>query len=93
MKARFAIIAALGTGCWLEKVTGEEVPLDPAYYEAVEAAQGQPGVGGGSAVPFSSYSGETVVVRGVVTGGDPLLSVDWRRVEASGSSAPTAARP
>lgn len=63
-------------GCWLERVTGEEVPLDPAYYAAVEATQGQPGVGGGSAVPFGLYDGERVTLRGTITGGQDGLSVD-----------------
>lgn len=63
-------------GCWLERVTGEEVPLDPAYYAAVEATQGEPGVGGGSAVPFGLYQGERVTLRGEVTGGEAGLSVD-----------------
>ena len=66
----------VASGCWLERVTGEEVPLDPAYYAAVEATQGEPGVGGGSAVPFSLYTGERVTVRGEVTGGEDGLPVD-----------------
>jgi len=54
-------------GCWLEKVTGEPVPLDPAFYAAVEAVQGDPGVGGGDAVPFSTHDGAMVMVRGTVS--------------------------
>lgn len=65
---RAALLLLALPGCWLEKVTGEPVPLDPAFYEAVEASQGAPGVGGGSAVPFSSHEGETVMVRGTITG-------------------------
>ena len=76
-------IAALGVlalqGCWLEEVTGEPVPLDPAFYESVEASQGQPGIGGGSAVPFGSEDGETVMVRGTISSAleDPI-DVDVR---------------
>jgi hypothetical protein len=53
-------------GCWLERVTGEAVPLDPRFYEAVEKAQGDPGVGGGSAIPFAAVDGPKVTVRGVL---------------------------
>jgi hypothetical protein len=59
-------LAALLSGCWLEEVTGEEVPLDPRFYEAVERAQGSPGEGGGAAVPFGLHTGPTVMFRGVV---------------------------
>ncbi len=80
--------AALATlalsACWLEEVTGEPVPLDPAYYEAVEATQGQPGIGGGSAVPFSAQEGEMVTVRGTITSSveDPI-DVDVRTPDAT----------
>jgi len=53
----------------LEKVTGEAVPLDPRFYAAVEATQGLPGEGGGTSVPFHNYTGETVLVTGVITSG------------------------
>lgn len=70
---------ALLPGCWLEKVTGEPVPLDPAFYEAVEAQQGMPGVGGGDAIPFGSHDGETVMVIGTVTGPtDDAVDLDVR---------------
>jgi hypothetical protein len=52
--------------CWFEEVTGEPVPLDPRFYEAVEKAQGDPGKGGGSAVPFSSTEGPRVKLRGTL---------------------------
>ena len=61
-----ALLVAALPGCWLEQVSGEPVPLDPAFYESVEASQGQPGIGGGSSVPFSSHDGDTVVVRGTI---------------------------
>ncbi len=62
------LVLLLLPGCWLEEVTGEPAPLDPAFYEAVEAQQGMPGVGGGDAVPFGAYPGERVTVSGVVVG-------------------------
>ena len=60
------LVMLLSPGCWLERVTGAPVPLDPRFYEAVEKAQGNPGEGGGAAVPFGTWEGETVTVRGVV---------------------------
>lgn len=83
-----ALATALATlalsACWLEEVTGEPVPLDPAFYEAVEATQGQPGIGGGSAVPFSAEEGEMVMVRGTITSSleDPI-DVDVRTPDAT----------
>ena len=61
------MLALLLSGCWLEKTTGEPVPLDPRFYEAVEAVQGDPGVGGADSIPFGDYDGATVMVRGTVT--------------------------
>lgn len=63
--------ALLATGCWLEEVTGEPVPLDPAFYAAVEAEQGAPGVGGGASVPFGGHDGPMVTVSGVVDSPEP----------------------
>ena len=60
-------MGVLLTGCWLEEVTGEAVPLDPRYYADAEETQGMPGVGGGDAVPFGAYKGETVLVEGTIT--------------------------
>ena len=73
------MIFVLMQGCWLEPVTGESVPLDPDFYESVEATQGQPGVGGGTSVPFSSHDGPMIAVRGVITSalGDPV-DIDLR---------------
>ena len=59
------MIALLLFSC-LERVTGEEVPLDPRYYAAVEAVQGEAGIGGGSSVPFSDIDGPKVTVSGFV---------------------------
>lgn len=61
-----AICATTGASCWLEKVTGETVPLDPAFYASVEAEQGAPGVGGGASVPFSSYDGDMILITGTI---------------------------
>ncbi len=75
---------ALLPGCWLEKVTGEPVPLDPAFYEAVEAQQGMPGVGGGDAIPFGAYDGERVRVAGTVVGPtDDPVDLDVRTPDPS----------
>lgn len=60
-----------GTGCWLEAVTGEPVPLDPRFYAAVEAVQGAPGVGGAASIPFGSHDGPTVTVAGTVSSPTP----------------------
>ena len=60
------LVALLLSGCWLEKVTGEPVPLDPRFYAAVEEQQGAPGVGGGASIPFAGYDGELVLVTGTV---------------------------
>lgn len=72
------LVVVLG-GCWLEKVTGEPVPLDPRFYEAVEATQGDPGVGGGDAIPFSDHDGATVMIRGTATSPmDGAIEIDVR---------------
>ena len=79
------LVALVGLpACWLEKVTGEPVPLDPDFYASVEASQGQPGVGGGSSVPFHDHDGERVVVRGTITGEleDPI-DIDIRTPDAT----------
>ena len=61
-------------GC-LERVTGEEIPLDPRFYAAVEEARGSEAQGGGSSVPFSSIKTEKVSVKGLVVSDDDM-SVD-----------------
>ncbi len=70
-----AMVLLLLSAC-LERVTGEEVPLDPAFYAAHEGEHGEGGVGGGSAVPFSDVDGEKVTVRGVVESAITDLPVD-----------------
>ncbi len=75
---RAVLLLALG-GCWLERVTGEPEPLDPRFYEDVERAQGEPGVGGGSAVPFGDVDGPKVRVSGVVESDSPEpVAIDVR---------------
>jgi hypothetical protein len=61
-------LLALLSGCWLERVTGVAVPLDPAY-----TANAKDDDGGGSNVPFAGHSGPTVTVSGTV-GGEQALT-------------------
>ena len=61
-------------GC-LEKVTGEEIPLDPRFYAAVEAIRGAEAQGGGASVPFSSEQGEKIRIQGIIESEDQM-SVD-----------------
>lgn len=57
------LCAGAAAGCWPERVTGTPVPLDPRFYAAAEAKQGQPGEGGGGS-PFSTATGPKVTVSG-----------------------------
>ena len=59
-------------GCLLERVTGEEIPLDPRFYAAVEEARGTADQGGGSSMPFSSVKTEKVWVAGTVSSEDDM---------------------
>jgi hypothetical protein len=52
------------TSCWIERVTGEAVPLDPAY----TAGSTDDGEGNGSSAPFAGAKGPTVLLSGVVSG-------------------------
>ena len=66
-------------GCLLERVTGEEIPLDPRFYAAVEESRGSADQGGGSSVPFSSVKSEKVWVNGTVTSEDDMaIDIDIR---------------
>ena len=66
-------------GCLLERVTGEETPLDPRFYAAVEESRGTSDQGGGSSVPFSSVKSEKVWVTGTVTSEDDMaIDIDIR---------------
>lgn len=82
MMARFGFIVlgtALSSGCLLEKVTGEEIPLDPRFYAAVEEARGTADQGGGSSMPFSSVKTEKVWVMGTVSSEDDMaIDIDIR---------------
>lgn len=69
-----ALLVLSLSGC-LERVTGEPVPLDPRFYAAIEAAQGDPGQGAGG-IPFASYDGKTVTLRGTIVAGDAEGSID-----------------
>jgi hypothetical protein len=79
------ILLGLLSGCWLEYVdSANPEELDPVFYEAAIKSQGQPGVGGGSAIPFSDYEGEKVTVYGTVIGGEKMaVDVDVRIPDAS----------
>jgi len=69
----------LNSGCLLEKVTGEEIPLDPRFYAAVEEARGTADQGGGSSMPFSSVKTEKVWVIGTVSSEDDMaIDIDIR---------------
>lgn len=66
-------------GCLLERVTGEEIPLDPRFYAAVEEARGTADQGGGSSVPFSSVKTEKVWVTGTIASEDDMaIDIDIR---------------
>ena len=67
------------SGCLLERVTGEEIPLDPRFYAAVEEARGTADQGGGSSMPFSSVKTDKVWVSGTVTSEDDMaIDIDIR---------------
>ena len=66
-------------GCLLERVTGEEIPLDPRFYAAVEESRGTADQGGGSSMPFSSVKTEKVWVAGTVSSEDDMaIDIDIR---------------
>ena len=51
MRSRFTsmlslLLGVFHAGCLLERVTGEEIPLDPRFYAAVEEARGTADQGG-----------------------------------------------
>lgn len=69
----------LQVGCLLERVTGEEIPLDPRFYAAVEEARGTADQGGGSSMPFSSVKTDKVWVSGTVSSEDDMaIDIDIR---------------
>lgn len=72
-------VVILLVGCILERVTGEEIPLDTRFYATVEEARGSADQGGGSSVPFSSVKTEKVWVRGIVQSDDEMaIDIDIR---------------
>lgn len=63
----------------LERVTGEEISLDPRFYAAVEEIRGSEAQGGGSSVPFSSIKTDKVLVSGIVSSDDDMaVDIDVR---------------
>ena len=84
MRSRFTSMSMLllgvsNVGCLLERVTGEEIPLDPRFYAAVEEARGTADQGGGSSMPFSSVKTDKVWVSGTVTSEDDMaIDIDIR---------------
>jgi hypothetical protein len=58
--------------------------LDPIFYEAVIKSQGQPGVGGGSSIPFSDDEGPKVMLYGTVRASENMaVDVDVRVPDAT----------
>lgn len=71
------------TAC-LERVTGEEIPLDPRFYAAVEENRGADSKGGGSRTPFSSDKRDKITVAGIVLSEDSMsVDIDLRIPNAS----------
>jgi hypothetical protein len=70
-------------GC-LEKVTGQEVPLDPDYYEGVEEIRGSSTEGGGSSTPFSTVKTEKISVTGMIESPNEMsIDIDVRVPDAT----------
>ena len=68
----------------LERVTGEEVPLDPRFYAAVEESRGSDSKGGGSSTPFASVEVDKITVSGIIVSeSDMSVDVDVRVPNAS----------
>jgi len=68
----------------LEHVSGEEVPLDPRYYLAVEEERGTSAEGGGSSTPFSALKVEKVSVTGnIASENDMSIDIDVRVPDAT----------
>ena len=73
------LLGVFHVGCLLERVTGEEIPLDPRFYAAVEEARGTADQGGGSSMPFSSVKTDKVWVSGMVVSDDDMaIDIDIR---------------
>lgn len=79
----FSLLFYCFFGC-LEKVTGEEVPLDPAYYKEVEEKRGSTAEGGGSSTPFSSDTSDKIKVSGtIVSDNEMSIDIDVRVPDAN----------
>ena len=78
------LILLLGAGC-LEKVTGENVPLDARFYSRVEEDIGDPSMGSGDKEPFSDYEGDTVLLSAelVSAASQAGVDIDFRVPDAS----------
>lgn len=85
------LLLVLCTGC-LEKTTGIPTPLDPRFF-ASDNNRASPGGddpnaggggGGGSSDPFSSYSGDTVLISGdLIAESQESIDMDFRVPDAS----------
>ena len=79
-----SVTYALLLSACLERVTGEKVPLDPAFYAAVEAERGDPNQGSGSSVPFSNDSRPKITISGTIVSENPLaVDIDLRVPDSS----------
>ena len=80
------VSALLLAGC-LERVTGDDVPLDPRFYEGVKDGTGQaadPNAGGTGDGAYVGYAGETIHVFGRVIGaGTDSVQIDINEFDAS----------
>ena len=81
------MVPLLLIGC-LERVTGEDVPLDPRFYEGGQDAQGGPDGGGGGGqgggeAPWANYDGDTITLKGeVVVDGTGEVQIDVNTPDA-----------
>lgn len=77
-------LVVTASGCWLERVTGEDVPLDPRFYAAVEESSGSPTEGSGDSAPFHGVPGDRVKVTGTVEAPDGgSIDLDVRTPDAT----------
>lgn len=71
-------VAIFLMGC-LERVTGQEIPLDPRFYAAVEESRGADTKGGGSRTPFATDKRDKITVSGIVLSEDSMaVDIDLR---------------
>ena len=63
----------------LEKVTGQEVPLDERFYIAVEEQRGAGTEGGGSSTPFALDDVEKITLSGTISSEEDMaIDIDIR---------------